>query len=537
MYSISNLQPNRLIDKINWRVSQVNIIYIPFTDANFVLFFKSIPNMRLIYKEILIPDNITIAGLPVRSAKYISDVKQEIKTAKIIKSVSKLTQRGPVIVDTTPVFNTLQQRIKGSGGTLRYFNEFFKFVNSIYESLDHKYSTIVLYDNSQGSVLDTKRLLTWFRYNQFKMPVQITDSYGIMYLGSNLGYYVLHTQDAVLRPNSVKIEKFVENLAKSISKEEAERLLDTTIEESQLPITVDKKIVAEALKKEYAKEVDPKLVETITSLVNTFLKDKKDIAVKLTDIPSVIKVIKLALEYSNHSIGNKSNTLKELIDTTVKTHLFKKDIAPNLMQNKIKPSGLDNYKLTNIKYVLDPGRLATEFNENLDQNIAKMISALNDPKFKIKIINIDKEVVDDNANRYINYKIKIKPDKGRVYEVKLRVPTLINDNYLKIGGQTFVLNNQLMQKPILKKSENEVLFKTNYSVTTYSLKRSKLAMQSYTSIVDNFLNEMKNLKKLKEAKSMSAEAEKELIDYGIPTQIVKDLMYEKIELTFKKGAQ
>jgi len=93
-----------------------------------------------------------------------------------------------------------------------------------------------------------------------------------------------------------------------------------------------------------------------------------------------------------------------------------------------------------------------------------------------------------------------------------------------------VLNNQLIQKTIIKKAENMVQLKTNYSVTSYTIERSVFDASNYTEFIERFMRNMKLQKKLKKAEVIDQATEKLMIEYGIPLDIVSGMMYKYVHI-------
>ena len=331
----------------------------------------------------------------------------------------------------------------------------------------------------------------------------------------------------------MKLGKFVETLSdKQLSEEQSSTFLDTTNNETTIVYGIKRVSIEKALQQKYKKEIDKSTVDAIYKISSTFLKTHPDIEVKNNDINSVVKLIELSLQYSNKSLADEKRTFKELVDTTIKQHMYRKDVTEKMLNSNVKPIGLNMARITNMKFVIDPGRTAIEFNENLDKNIIKMIESIDDDYFGLKILNVTKDIVDDNMNRLNVYKIKIKPKKGRVYTTTLNIPALVNEGtYLKLSGQLYVINNQLMQKTLIKKTADSVQLKTNYSVITYRLKNSLLTTKTYNDIVEVFLNNLKTAKKLKKAVIMDKNTETRLSAYGINNDIIKDLNYKNIQIT------
>ena len=265
---------NRPVLRINWRTSKVNIIYIPMGEASFIEFFKSNNQFTIMYKYIVVPNKIAIAGMPVISTTYVRNYKESIKTAQFLNSVKK-TVKTPAMVDMSPVVDVIAKKLKGSGGTLRVVDEFYKLLSSIYASLDHSFDTIIVYDNSKGYIEDVKRLLMYFKYNQYKLPYKVVDTYGLMYLGNNIGFYTVHTAEAVLRPNTLKLEKFVSSISdKRLSEEQSADMLDTTVMDSTVTYNIKRDDVEKALKLKYKKEVSS---DTVNTIYNLWFKSIKSI--------------------------------------------------------------------------------------------------------------------------------------------------------------------------------------------------------------------------------------------------------------------
>lgn len=72
----------------------------------------------------------------------------------------------------------------------------------------------------------------------------------------------------------------------------------------------------------------------------------------------------------------------------------------------------------------------------MPENIAKVFGILEEQTHPIKVLGISQEYVDNNLDRYVQYTIKLQNLDGnkRKYDIKLNIPTVLNDKYFKLGG-------------------------------------------------------------------------------------------------------
>ena len=121
----------------------------------------------------------------------------------------------------------------------------------------------------------------------------------------------------------------------------------------------------------------------------------------------------------------------------------------------------------------------TEFRNNLDDAINDLIKSLEkDPDLKIKVIKVDSEIKDDNKTRYKEFTAQIQHAEfgntyNKKYSIKFIVPYPIEGKYLKIGGNDYVMVNQLFNKPIQKVNNQLVRLYTHYNTSSITLKNSK----------------------------------------------------------------
>ena len=514
---------NQLVpyEQANWVQAKVNIIYIPFPFSNFKNWYLNSSQLKTHYKTIIIPDKVTLGAIPVRKiVNYVTELKKEIKGIRVEKTV-KNSINSPVIVDLSPVAKTFWEAVQSRG--IKYIApDFFNFINSIYTMLTgagqlRANETVVVFDfTDEYNELD--KLLLYLKLNDFKFPAQIADRYVLMH--ANNKYLALTTD------SSMTINKSVYNQINKIVKKTDTKNPAASATDLADNITADK--IKSVLRSKFNKDINDSLeLDSIVTLAKRFLSQHPDMDINLGDPDELANLVKEALK-NELKISNKPVSFEELLAEHRKQFVFKKNIDTDKLHNK-KTIGINALKATGVKWVTDSERTRIEFDENLDRNIEKLIESLNDSKFKMHILGVSKEIQDDGRSRFYIYKIKIKPDKGRTYYAKLRIPALVNGTYFKIGGNLYAINNQLMQLPLIKKNPSTVQLKTNYSVTDYSIKAFPLTVKSSKDIIEKFLNILKSTKKLKKAEVIDAGTEARLKEYGVPVEAIANIGYKKIE--------
>lgn len=531
MYTLDNFVLTRPA-QINWRASHANIIYIPLLHSNFSTFYKSNPIFKQIFRTIIVPSNSSFMNRPIRPAKYVSQLKREIRTSQIVGS-PKANTKGPVFVDLSLVSDVAHQLIK-SVGKVKTLDAFFKYVEDVVKGINtyqniSEYPTIVVFDNSGNSLNDIQTLAYYFKSKAFEFPYKIANKLGFVYF-KDLGYFPILTETEVLRQNVLRLIKYAETLKKSALEDSVDNPL-VQEKEAKDRVVVPREIIKKILDDVYKRKVNNEYYEMTYTIVSNYVKSNPALEVNWNSPEQVKRIIEEALKYSNKMLeSNSKKSLPELIKMTAEHQIYYKEVPEEYLENQIKPIGISTAKVTKLKKILDPKRTKYEFDINLDKTIEELIKSLDDPKFGLKVYAIDKKVIDDSANRIIEYSIKLKPKSGRAYRVVLRIPALVHDMYFKINGEYYVINNQLMQKPIIKKSDNAVQLKTNYSVITYDIHSSSLMNQSYEDMVQKFLNDMKSSKRLKNAEVIDHTTEELLKAYGVDPNTISHLTYKTVEI-------
>ena len=179
-----------------------------------------------------------------------------------------------------------------------------------------------------------------------------------------------------------------------------------------------------------------------------------------------------------------------------------------------------------------------ELSSNLDKNIEDLVKSIEkDKEIGINIHKITTKIVDDDATRYKEFSVQIShPDFGttfkKKYPVRFRVPIPIEEKYIKVGGNNYIMVNQLFNKPLQKIDWSLVRLFTHFNTTSVILKRSKFNVHSgHQEIEKDFLVTSKKIPKTKLKHEEIDSATQEYLEFkGIPTAIISKLRYKKIEL-------
>ena len=141
-----------------------------------------------------------------------------------------------------------------------------------------------------------------------------------------------------------------------------------------------------------------------------------------------------------------------------------------------------------------------------------------------------------NKNRYKSFKVKIQHKEfgnttSSPYELEFRTPVVVNDKYVKLGGNNYIMISQLFPQPIVKVQSNLVRLFTNFSISHVELKNTKLnAKTDFKEVEQTLVNQLKALGKVKQDESFSNKSKDEIgSKYGI-----KDLElfgYKRLEIS------
>ena len=171
----------------------------------------------------------------------------------------------------------------------------------------------------------------------------------------------------------------------------------------------------------------------------------------------------------------------------------------------IPKGSFDYQKIVGLDELGGYNKQYSELTENTDSLIKELIEGTltSDKELNIKVLKISSKIIDNNTDRYKEYTVRIQhKDLGNTtqkpYNITFRVPYVVQDKYVKIGGNNYIMINQLFPKPIQKIAPNLVRFYTHYSVCSVTLKNTKLNSDvSYNEIEDGIINILQGSKRIK----------------------------------------
>lgn len=232
------------------------------------------------------------------------------------------------------------------------------------------------------------------------------------------------------------------------------------------------------------------------------------------DDPAILSNVKVAIDkyLSDNQQKQKINKdeaetliLKAINKTVHGTDTLKEEYlhSPALLFNKLKdtktyqvPLDFPEYDneliqprdIIDLDYTCGQYRQKFEFTETVHKNVEKLFKTLeNTTNFPIKILKIDHEVIDNNKDRLIRYKILVKNMGGgfpKPYELTLNIPGLVSERYFKLKDSHYIMKTQQFLKPLTKTDPNEVRLLSSYAIVRISLKNFKFSSANIGEILN-----------------------------------------------------
>ncbi len=201
---------------------------------------------------------------------------------------------------------------------------------------------------------------------------------------------------------------------------------------------IDKKKLSSALK--HFKVRDPIVANNIKVSIDKYLKQNPEVTQKEDLEDLVLKSIHYSLfndeNIKDEYIADPNRLISKL--TEMNNHAVNLDYPePTHNPQIVSPQDIiDIHKITGLD------RHKYEFGENLDFNVHNLFKSLESRKqAPVKILDIKSQIKDNNLDRVKEYTITVQNLTGDLkdpYELKLRIPSLINDRYFKLNGQSYI---------------------------------------------------------------------------------------------------
>jgi len=430
-------------------------------------------------------------------------------------------------------------------------NEFERLYKQIKEkNSDYNIDFVFLIKNQSGRLLNIVTNIRRLIKPDELADIQFFDNYALIHDCQSTIIPLLHREKGetkIITPNLSKLSTHFNTteLANDIDTLKEPAIADTE-KETELPFSVSANVP------EQTEDVKPKndlitnIVQSLKSSTLVATSDGDDYSnnvkielnqqdlkralkhYKITD-PDIVANVQIALNnyIKTNNVKPSQEKAEELVLKAINftingTNILTDDqlMRPDLLFEKLKQ--LSTYKvplniyetkntiinpkeLIDLKYTTGQHRQKFEFETAIHENIEKLFSSLESvgTEFPIKVKKITHEIIDNNKDRYINYKItlhNINGGKKEPYVVELYVPSPVNEKYFKLHNNSYVMSNQQFLRPITKTDKNKTRLISNYAIVHVGLENSK-----YTPIEVNEVLKYIELKYSKLIKKLTDE--------------------------------
>jgi len=460
--------------------------------------------VKAYYQTITVPNIITnFLGKKLSSQKYYLHIKKEMPNFLYNRTPGKSSAERTNIFDFSGIIDEIVSITKSRSSKL-VFTELNKFIGSAIKDYDSNRLNILLIAgnpliNSGDS--DFLNLLIYInKLNAGKIKSSLD---GIVYLLNNKYYPIaIKDEDAKL--------KFLKNIIGQViqikDKTSKGNIKTFDIEETKEKIEE----IAKNAKNEEAgsahKEIK-KLLLNHPELSGTFDE----------------KVNQLFDSETYNKISNLSSYVNKKYNGNIELNIPHKGV-------------FDAQKIVGMDEVGNYNKQKTELTENVDELVEDLIHGTleNDPDVDIKVLSIKTKILDDNKNRFKEFQVRIKhTDFGNTtnkpYTISFRIPVPVNGKYIKIGGNNYILINQLFPKPIQKVAPNLVRFYTHFSVASLKIKNAKLnASNGFNELEEKFVQQLKSVNAIKLENMTNVLKDDVSLNYGLDD--LHDFKYSKMTI-------
>ena len=467
-------------------------VFIYFSDYHLPTILNNIDHLNLPlskFSSIHVPAiTKTVKGVSINTNKIYPDLLKLLEDKKIpirlVKTLPRKIERSllvdlnPLLYQLAPVFD----RLKFNKFEF-YFNTIDAYIKSTSKLTQNMYP--IFYVDAVNTTPEFINDLTkYLQRNDFEIELPNADKLYVAYFDGNKTFYLLLGQKIkdklvinknvfykLIRSYKKAHEKFVKSAAEEVFTKDPDKVIDSVIKKYNIT-SPDVKSNIKIILKQYL-QAHPDEIETAiknpTEFIQRALNDIANIDIKLTDL-------------------NQKEVAKKLEE------VGKVFIKPEKITPKV------NYEFAQVIPIEEEVQLETtvanrhkkEFETIQDYYLEKIVKSLEEGENPVQIVDIKKELKDNNVNRFYKYTITVKDNQGRLYDLNINIPALINDRYFKLNGKTYILVNQLFLKPITKAKHNSARFLTNYATITLELRNVKLPVTDINEILDYVVNKYKN---------------------------------------------
>lgn len=486
MINYDNVKPEVLYkDKIHFNESKI-IHFIPDFTTNLIQYFDSEFVLDESKLDLVITNIIPVKiGMEtINNKHYYELLKKRFKVNTFIKNI---ISNKYYIIDYSNILNN-------SNNILVKLNSFFDYLKNNIQLYKQKFSlveNIILFSFKNKGLFDIlkNKIINYDIFIDKHIIASASNNFII------IGYY---NSDKVISKNALlKLESIVNNIIdEDIDKIERERdLISLNIISSEKRNAISDKSFSE---KEASSEIINNTIENnnikneaVLNNINIALDKKigiQDDRDKLNQ--TVLKVINKTMYNKEKPSEEDLNDPENLLDKVNTFTEYKEPVILNTEKYKSSVFISPNKNIIKLENFTGHIRHKYEFSSNIHNHIETLFKELETKSLPIKVVNISHEVKDDNSSRFIEYTITLQnlaSDYKEPYDIKLRVPAIINDRYFKLNGKEYILSSQQFLKPLTKSSPNEARFLSHFNLVTERLVNFKYS-PSETNEIMNYIN-------------------------------------------------
>ncbi len=400
---------------------------------------------------------------------------------------------------------------KGKKGSNTYFELMKRIINDprIPEAYKKKTVVIPIVDwntNPDGRIYDymktTNPFTALYNYLYNTNINGLKDIFGntdFLFLGENAYFKINFSQ---MDFTKTELMKFVRNLERLKNSNFTTDEDDDEPESSTKAITVDIVDKVEksqgveindiSVKKEYN---DKKTTDTESDKDSTNDKEKKEIVKKVNNAAKISNSVKdtmdsldedeelkkLLVDISNNSdTGPQISAARAARNMQLNNELMDKEIKGKKISEILKDN--EDEKLEEISLNVDS--INDEWNHltypsSMDKydptnDLVEVFNAFSKTSHPLAVRNITVENTSTSEDKKETYTVEYENENGKRFSVKIDVPIMIDNKYMKLRGNTKNINGQLTSVPVIKTDEDTV------QIVSYSFGR-KIFIRRYGS--------------------------------------------------------
>lgn len=494
-----------LIYNTNFILSNCEGIISPIKPITFLRtkFNSRIHNLEL-KKNLISNDEKTSKKLKVFNTEHVINLdKQNIRNfyfydlsaySEIIRIIESKFQTKRITEELFSIFEKVYRNIKNNYAifnieVLMLMQDDLGFLNKLLDNIkifipQKKLDELTFYDNFVFA--STK--------NRFMIPILNRDEGKNKYIQQSLNNYQkylvpdeINIKDSIVddkdkkeetkKEKSSPVKGIVDDLKQDSIKQKA-----IVTDDGNFKLQINTKQLRNILK---SHEIDdPDILANVKIGIDNYINNNKEKLNKNEAEQLVLKAIHKTIhgtdELKEEYIHNPKLLFNKLKDTkTYKVPLEFPEYDNELIQPK---------NIIDLDYTCGQHRQKFEFTEAIHKNVETLFKTLeNTTNYPVKVNKIEHEIVDDNLNRLIKYKITLQNTAGgysKPYDIEINIPGLVSERYFKIEGNHYIMKTQQFLKPLTKTDPNEVRLLSTYAIVRIGLKNFKFNSGDINKIIE-----------------------------------------------------